>query len=121
MNQTIEMTRNASGTWNRRSRSPYSPGVSDVIKNSSAAAHAAADVAATANRRFAQDFFDRDHTRRCTPAKARQMPAVIDQITVTQLIGIVCSKRGHQRGRITALTVMKSRRHPGAASGRSGC
>lgn len=54
------------------------------VSSKTATAAAAAD--AIEKDRLAHERRDWVHTSRCTPASARQMPAMPDQITVIQLI-----------------------------------
>ena len=86
MNQTSETTTTEFGKSIQRSTSPHCAGVCVRIRTSSSPAQAAAASALIENTKLVHESRARSQMSRCSPAKVRQIPAVIDQMTVTQFI-----------------------------------
>ena len=63
-----------------------SAGLPDRIIHNSQAAKAAVETAVNANARFAQAFRCRHQISTCNKASVRHADAVMDQMTVTQLM-----------------------------------
>jgi hypothetical protein len=78
--------RTQAGTWIHFKAQAISPDVADRIIHNSQTANAAAATAVKANARFAHAFLCRHQIRTCNEARVRHAEAVMDQMTVTQLM-----------------------------------
>src|SRR5262249_30618843 len=84
--KTTETSAHASATCAHRRMSANSAGVCACISATSNPTTAAAASAQLLNKRSVRASRDRSHTSRCTPATVRHADAIIEQMTVTQVM-----------------------------------